>query len=345
MSYPERRGKALTGHWYAETLHKGKRFRFRTASKAEADAYETFVKATGTEPPWVATGGIVEGPTFREVAKECKAAGGPRGAWKVGRDRSMMQRLEYVVGFLGDLAITKVDTPALERLVRDLEKRPGLHKHLNAKLHPATVNRYLDAASAVLTYAHRRTPQYITAKPVIPKQTARSKRTETLGEAQEEAVRKWMLEAGYPREELCIRFLVATGLRRGELMQLLPKQIGNDCVHLYEDQTKTDDARVVYLEPELAAEMRALVASGRMPDPFQLLRIFKRGCEACGESPKLVLHSLRHTTATRLLARGVDIRIVQEFLGHRSITTTQRYAHVRNDQLKEAAKKLSHGRG
>ncbi|MGB0712971.1 MAG: tyrosine-type recombinase/integrase [Gammaproteobacteria bacterium] len=45
---------------------------------------------------------------------------------------------------------------------------------------------------------------------------------------------------------------------------------------------------------------------------------------------------LRHTIATLLLRNGVDIRVVQEFLGHASITTTQRYTHVDQNQLRKA---------
>jgi hypothetical protein len=80
---------------------------------------------------------------------------------KNGRDPGVIQRLEYVIDFFGDIPITGVDTPALERLVRDLERRPGLYTRSGHKLSKATINRYLDAASAVLTYAHQRTPRYI----------------------------------------------------------------------------------------------------------------------------------------------------------------------------------------
>jgi integrase/recombinase XerC len=42
---------------------------------------------------------------------------------------------------------------------------------------------------------------------------------------------------------------------------------------------------------------------------------------------------LRHTVATLLLRNGLDIRVVQEFLGHASIATTQRYTHVTKEHM------------
>jgi integrase/recombinase XerD len=50
-------------------------------------------------------------------------------------------------------------------------------------------------------------------------------------------------------------------------------------------------------------------------------------------------HMLRHTVATLLLRNGVDIRVVQEFLGHASITTTQRYTHVTKEHMVRVLRK------
>jgi site-specific recombinase XerD len=50
-------------------------------------------------------------------------------------------------------------------------------------------------------------------------------------------------------------------------------------------------------------------------------------------------HMLRHTVATLLLRNGVDIRVVQEFLGHASIATTRRYTHITKEHMVRVLRK------
>lgn len=69
------------------------------------------------------------------------------------------------------------------------------------------------------------------------------------------------------------------------------------------------------------------------------IMVARRAKEA-GIEKKVTPHVFRHSLATDLLRKGVDIRFVSEFLGHRSINNTMIYTHVVNEQLRSIHKKI-----
>jgi site-specific recombinase XerD len=172
------------------------------------------------------------------------------------------------------------------------------------------------------------------------------------------------------RDRALMELLFSTGLRVSELAALDKKMVS----------TKTGEMRVVgkgrkerivfiserarlWLETYLARRGDTLEAAfvgykgkgaGNHPSPRvevnatrltprSVDRIITKHTLTAGLVKKITPHTLRHSFATDLLLNGADIRSVQTLLGHASITTTQVYTHITNQQLRDVHSKF-HGK-
>ncbi len=62
-------------------------------------------------------------------------------------------------------------------------------------------------------------------------------------------------------------------------------------------------------------------------------KVFENAKNKAGITKEITFHGLRHSFATHLLEKGVDVKFIQEILGHFNIKTTMRYIHVRKELL------------
>ena len=167
-------------------------------------------------------------------------------------------------------------------------------------------------------------------------------------------------DPSWRRDRALLELLYATGCRASELSNLRLRDMHLDeafCVC----RGKGDKERVVPLGARAITAVRAyleherpglVVRSGTTVDWVllsyrgrrlrreRMWELLKRYALRVGAPPEVSPHTLRHSFATHLLAGGVDLRQVQEMLGHASIATTQIYTHVDPSRLKAVHKKF-----
>lgn len=169
------------------------------------------------------------------------------------------------------------------------------------------------------------------------------------------------------RDRAILETLFSTGLRVAELAALNRDQFkikGEPAELEITVLGKGSKVRAVYFSKRAAEWLKKYLEKRNDLDPAMFINycpgaekkdksrrlttksieeIIKKYVKIAGLPIMTTPHTLRHSYATDLLAQGVDLRLVQEFLGHRNIATTQIYTHVTNKQLKDVHKKFHSG--
>lgn len=142
-----------------------------------------------------------------------------------------------------------------------------------------------------------------------------------------------------------IGLLYSSGLRIGELLRLELKDLDFDRNQILIRQGKGRKDRLVgmsqVIQPLLLNYLKTYkperyVIEGRNGDqysPSSVRRFLKQSCKLAGISKPVTPHTLRHSYATHMLENGVDIRFIQELLGHSKPETTMIYTHVAQKDL------------
>ncbi len=154
------------------------------------------------------------------------------------------------------------------------------------------------------------------------------------------------------RDYAILMLFLNCGIRRSEL-------VGLNLSDVYEDRIrvvgKGNKERIVYFgaacrkaidaylperQKKVLTDNRALFGSrdGNRISVTAVHRLVKKALLQAGlDSTQFSAHKLRHTAATMMLSGGVDVKTLQEVLGHENLNTTQIYTHIENTELKIAA--------
>lgn len=159
------------------------------------------------------------------------------------------------------------------------------------------------------------------------------------------------------RDVAIVEVLLSTGIRVGELVGLRRSDLLNGGRALM-IRGKGNRERLAFLPDESSRRALAvhvarssatssdrlfLNARGKPISTQGVAYVIRRLCAAADIQRHVTPHMLRHTAATLLLMNGADIRIVQEFLGHASISTTELYTRLSPNLFQKALERHHHG--
>lgn len=149
------------------------------------------------------------------------------------------------------------------------------------------------------------------------------------------------------RDKAILEILYASGLRVSELCLLDLHSVEDTTVRVMGKGSKErivpvgeEAIRAVdrYLGFRDGSDEKALFirGNGKRIDRFFVWKMIKDYAKGAGIVKDISPHTLRHSFATHLLDNGADLRIIQEMLGHATISSTERYTHVSRTRLQDA---------
>ena len=151
---------------------------------------------------------------------------------------------------------------------------------------------------------------------------------------------------GNVKHRILLSLAYGAGLRVSEVVSLRVKDVDLAELFIHLKAAKGKKDRITVFPEKLKVEIQNFMV-GKSGDDFVFAserggrltertaqKVFENALKKSGVLKSATFHSLRHSFATHLLENGVDVRYVQELLGHSNIRTTQIYTHVTNPSLK-----------
>lgn len=249
---------------------------------------------------------------------------------------------EAAVKFFGpDTLVTHITTNLIDEWVEELM---GVAKNGNS-----TINRKLSALSTMLTMAKER--GQLDELPVIARRKENTNRIVFFSPEEEEKILKLFAYFGREDHREASIMLVDTGFRPSELWGLEAKNVDqrNKSISLW--KTKNDLPRTVPMTGRVVTIMavrckkypKGQLFPGSSNDWYGNIWERVRAHLNRADDPHFIPYAWRHTCCSRLVQRGVPLLHVKEWMGHKSIQTTMRYAHLATSDLFALARVLEGG--
>jgi integrase len=284
-----------------------------------------------------------------------------------GRDASLPQRIQWWCNCFADTPLSEIDTDSVCMLVEELKtngpryycgrdwRGTAIFKAKGKRLKPATVNRYVAALSALLTYASKRrlTPKgWDHPCRGIGREREDNAKDRYLSIEERKSLLSAARESSWDKLYLLVLMAVVTGARKGDLLGLrwedIDLQNGRATVH----RTKNGDPRVLPLTDPIIEELTRLKPKSESGLVFESRRApgkafnpdaaFKVALTKA-RIKNFRFHDLRHTCATYLALEGTSDILLANLMGHRTLAMTRRYTHYNvSDKAKVVNKILGH---
>ncbi len=242
--------------------------------------------------------------------------------------------------------------PALGRMkMREIERADVARWHAKMSDTPVAANRALALLSSVLGWAERvgerkdgtNPCRYVAKFPERARERFLS--AEELGRLGDVLATAEATGLGDWRPVACIRLLILTGARLGEILGLRWEMVSIEAGTARLPESKTGPKTIFLPAPalELLAGLPRFAANpyvipGDRPGaPFVGIEKAWQRIRAAAGLDDVHLHDLRHSFASTAVAAGDSLAIVGKLLGHRKTSTTERYAHLAPDPIRAAA--------
>lgn len=257
-------------------------------------------------------------------------------AWQ-GKPSSedLIRNGEACVRFFGPaLPLTKLTADQIDEFVESLQESGNSN---------GTVNRKLAALSKMLTVAQQRGK--LEQKPHIQRQDEAQHRIRFLTREEELTSLSILDQWGKDEHSEVFCVLIDTGMRESELWRVEARDFDERLINIW--MTKNQKPRSIPMTSRVGDILRRRASIYPRGPLFPFDNNWfghtwdkMKAHMGLQQDEQFVPYALRHTCISRLVQRGVPLKVVQEWAGHKIITTTMRYAHLCPSNLLDAVKVL-----